>query len=81
VAVGHDKTELVQHNQIDATGRNRSQVVGLNRRSTVGVDDSTMVGGRWSVTIARGLTSRLTGELNWLGGMRNGDNFAFLTMA
>ena len=59
LAVGKDRTKAVQHNEAQAVGLNKSTTVGLNRLSTIGVEDSTLVGARWSVTVARGLSSRL----------------------
>ncbi|MBW2528433.1 MAG: type VI secretion system tip protein VgrG, partial [Deltaproteobacteria bacterium] len=59
LSVGHDRVKTVNHNEVEATGLNRCAVVGLNRVATVGIEDSTHVGTRWSVTIARGLTSQL----------------------
>ncbi len=64
VAIGHDRTKIVNHNEMEVSGLNRSAVVGINRIATVGVEDSTQVGTRWSVTIARGLSGRLTRELD-----------------
>jgi type VI secretion system secreted protein VgrG len=59
LAVGKDRAKAVQHNEVQAVGLNKSSTVGLNRLSTIGVEDSTLVGTRWSVTVARGLSSRL----------------------
>ncbi|MCA9622138.1 MAG: type VI secretion system tip protein VgrG [Myxococcales bacterium] len=66
VSVGHDRTKVVNHNEVEVSGLNRVATVGLNRISTVGVEDSSLVGTRWSVTIARGLSGRLSGQLNSL---------------
>jgi type VI secretion system secreted protein VgrG len=72
IAVGHDRVKVVNHNEIDATGLNHARVVGLSRAATIGVEDSTHVGTRWSVTIARGLTSRLAREVDQITGGRLG---------
>jgi type VI secretion system secreted protein VgrG len=63
VAVGADRTKFVNQSEVEVTGLHRSTLVGLNRVATVGGEDSTFVGSRWSVTIARGLTRRLTREI------------------
>ena len=63
VAVGADRTRFVNQSEVEVTGLHRSTLVGLNRVSTVGAEDSTFVGSRWSVTVARGLTRKLTREI------------------
>ncbi len=68
IAVGHDRMKVVNHDEIEATGLNRAAVVGLSRAATIGVEDSTHVGTRWSVTVARGLTSRLAREIDQITG-------------
>ena len=73
VAVGHDRTKFVNMNELEATGLNRVQFVGLNHTRAVGAEESTQVGTRWSVTVARGMTTRMVKELdrlaNSLGGV------------
>jgi type VI secretion system secreted protein VgrG len=63
VAVGADRTRFVNQSEVEVTGLHRSTFVGLNRVSTVGGEDSSLVGSRWSVSIGRGLTRRLTREI------------------
>jgi hypothetical protein len=63
VAVGADRTRFVNQSEVEVTGLHRSTLIGLNRVSTVGAEDSTFVGSRWSVTVARGLTRKLTREI------------------
>ena len=63
LAVGADRTKFVNQSEVEVTGLHRSEFIGLNRLSTVGSEDSTFVGSRWSVTVARGLTRRLTREI------------------
>ncbi len=63
IAVGNDRIAVVQNDEAAVTGAHRRDTVGLSRTATVGVDDSTFVGSRWSVTVARGLTPRLAGAL------------------
>jgi hypothetical protein len=69
VGIGGDKTKFVNLNELQAIGLNHEQFVGVNRLSTVGVEDSTMVGRRWSVAVARGLTNTLAGELERAAGV------------
>lgn len=64
IAVGGSRTKFVNVNELEATGMNHASFVGLNRSSSVGVEDSTLVGTRWSVTVARGMTRRLSRDLN-----------------
>ncbi|MEM1034861.1 MAG: type VI secretion system tip protein TssI/VgrG [Myxococcota bacterium] len=66
IAVGHNRSKLVNHHEVEGTGLSRVQAVGLHRTSMVGADDSTVVGARWSVTVARGLAGRLSPELDRL---------------
>jgi len=63
VAVGQSRLSVVQRDEAAVTGEHRTETVGLSRTATIGVDDSTLVGSRWSVTVARGLTPRLVGAL------------------
>jgi type VI secretion system secreted protein VgrG len=63
VAIGADRTKFVNQSELEVTGLHRSSFVGLNRTSTIGGEDSNLVGSRWSVSIARGLTRRLTREI------------------
>jgi type VI secretion system secreted protein VgrG len=63
IAVGDDRTKFVNKSELEVTGLHRNTIVGLNRVSTVGGEDSSLVGSRWSVSIARGLTRRLTREI------------------
>jgi type VI secretion system secreted protein VgrG len=76
VAVGHDRTKFVNMNELEATGLNKVGFVGLNQSRSIGAEDSTFVGSRWSVTVARGLTSRMVKELDrvaaGLGGVMRG---------
>ncbi len=62
-AVGGNRTHFTSRNEVDATGLNRASYVGLNRTASVGVEDNTLVGTRWSVSVARGMTRRLSREL------------------
>jgi type VI secretion system secreted protein VgrG len=68
VAIGGDRTKFVNQNELETTGLSRETFVGLNRLSTVGIEDSTLVGRRWSVTVGRGLTGKLVGELEQAAG-------------
>jgi type VI secretion system secreted protein VgrG len=72
-AVGGNRTTFVSRNEVDATGLNRASSVGLNRTANIGVEDTTLVGTRWSVAVARGMTRKLTRELesmaNGVGGI------------
>jgi hypothetical protein len=71
-AVGGSRTGFVNANRLDATGMSQAAFVGLNRSTNVGVEDSTWVGTRWSVTVARGLTRRLSRELDGIAGALGG---------
>ncbi len=71
-AVGGSRTGFVNANRLDATGMSQAAFVGLNRTTNVGVEDSTWVGTRWSVTVARGLTRRLSRELDGIAGALGG---------
>ena len=62
-AVGGNRTTFVSRNEVDATGLNRATSVGLNRTANIGVEDTTLVGTRWSVAVARGMTRKLSREL------------------
>jgi type VI secretion system secreted protein VgrG len=76
IAVGHDRTKFVNMNELEATGLNKVGFVGLNQSRSIGAEDSTIVGSRWSVTVARGLTTRMVKELDrvaaGLGGVMRG---------
>ena len=72
VAVGRNRTKLVNQNEVDATGLNRVESVGVHRSTFVGGDDTTFVGARWSVTVARGLGSKLAAELDRAAGQLGG---------
>ncbi len=63
IAVGKNRTKLVNHGEVEVTGLNRVTTVGVHRASVVGGEDVTTVGTRWAVTVARGLTTRLGGEI------------------
>ncbi|WP_170319965.1 type VI secretion system Vgr family protein [Polyangium spumosum] len=67
-AVGGSRTDFVNLNEARAVGVNKAEFVGMNRTSHVGVDDQTVVGTRWSVTVARGLTNRLVHDLEAIAG-------------
>ncbi|MEZ4296367.1 MAG: type VI secretion system tip protein TssI/VgrG [Polyangiaceae bacterium] len=72
VAVGRNRTKLVNQNEVDATGLNRVSSVGAHRSTFVGGDDTTFVGARWSVTLARGLGSKLAAEIDKTAGQLGG---------
>jgi type VI secretion system secreted protein VgrG len=66
VTIGQDRTTVVHKNELEVAGLHRTAVVGVNRNTIVGVDDTTLVGSKFSVTMARGLTARLTEEISSL---------------
>lgn len=66
VAVGHDSTRVVGFDTVDATGQSRVNSVGINQVTTVGVDDAHLVGSKYSVTMARGLSEKFAMELTRL---------------
>lgn len=78
-AVGGSRTEMINVSEQHAVGLDQAQFVGMNRTTHVGVEDNTMVGTRWGVTMARGMTDRLVHQLDEIadsvgGVLRNSAN-------
>ncbi|HSN97869.1 MAG TPA: type VI secretion system tip protein TssI/VgrG, partial [Candidatus Nanopelagicales bacterium] len=68
IAVGGSRTKAVALDQTEAIGLTQTTAIGLNRNTTVGVDDATLIGSKYSVTMARGVTSKLSRRLGELMG-------------
>ncbi len=62
--VGGSRTSFVNHEDIAVVGLNKMLHVGLTRLSHVGVEDRTVVGNRWSATVARDLSVDLPKSLH-----------------
>jgi len=67
-AVGGSRSDFVNMQEARGVGLSQANFVGLNRTSQIGVEDNTMVGSRWAVTVARGMTSRLVNDLERIAG-------------
>ncbi len=67
-AVGGSQSTMVNLSEQHAVGLDQAQFVGLHRTTHVGVEDNTLVGTRWGVTIARGMTDRLVQQLEQVAG-------------
>jgi type VI secretion system secreted protein VgrG len=66
VTVGDNRTMAVQLQETEAIGLHRTTTIGVNRNTLVGGDDATVVGSKFSVSMGRGLTARLPGEVQRL---------------
>ncbi len=62
-AVGGSRSDFVNVSHANAVGVNQANFVGMHRTNQIGIEDHTMVGTRWAVTVARGMTSQLVGDL------------------
>lgn len=67
-AVGGSRSDFVNMQEARGVGLSQANFVGLSRTSQIGVEDNTMVGTRWAVTVARGMTSRLVNDLERIAG-------------
>ncbi len=71
-AVGGSQSTMVNLSEQHAVGLDQAQFVGLHRTTHIGVEDNTLVGTRWGVTIARGMTDRLVQQLEQVAGSVGG---------
>jgi hypothetical protein len=71
-AVGGSRSEMVNLTEQRAVGLDQANFIGLHRTTHIGVEDNTLVGTRWGITMARGMTDRLVQQLEQVAGSVGG---------